>query len=464
MGTPVLEPSGHFLNAYLSGIEQRTYVVPPVYLVTAAGWFRVFGFGLVQMRSYSILWGLVLIVTLTLLTWKLCGRWEIALGSLLLNSCDFIVLWRAAEGRMDTMCVALGFAGQLAYLALRQRSLTLAVAVSQSLIALAMFTHPNAFMAELCLIFLAVRFDRTRLNWKLLPISAMPFAVGLLGWLPYILEAPRDFVAQFSANAAGRSGLRWKGIINPALGIGREFVIRYFSQFGKYSPSTGPMPLVTMLVPFYYFGIVWGCFRSRAIREDFGKRTLTLLTLAQMGMMTFLLGFKAPMYLICVVPLYNCLIALWFSEKWKRDDSVRALAALVVASYAAINIGTIAVKINEDPVERDYRPTIRLLKEYARQGRSIVGSAALGFDLDYARFRDDARFGRFTGFRPEVIVLDTSYQALLQAYIEDEPAVLVHSLNLLRDHYRLAYRNPSYEVHVRQPDIEKTKVILAPNR
>ncbi len=46
MGSNVLEPSGHFLNAYLSGIQERTYVVPPSHIVVLAWWFRIFGFTL----------------------------------------------------------------------------------------------------------------------------------------------------------------------------------------------------------------------------------------------------------------------------------------------------------------------------------------------------------------------------------------------------------------------------------
>ena len=38
MGTNVLEPSGHFLNAYLSGIQERTYLMVPNHMVALAGW------------------------------------------------------------------------------------------------------------------------------------------------------------------------------------------------------------------------------------------------------------------------------------------------------------------------------------------------------------------------------------------------------------------------------------------
>jgi hypothetical protein len=64
MGSNVVEPSGHFLNAYLQGIQERTYVVTANHLVGLAGWFRIWGFSLFTMRLYSILWGAITLLAL----------------------------------------------------------------------------------------------------------------------------------------------------------------------------------------------------------------------------------------------------------------------------------------------------------------------------------------------------------------------------------------------------------------
>ncbi len=62
-GTPSLVPTGSWLTDELTGINQYTYWNLPVALVAQAGWYRVFGFTLFTMRSLSILFGLLALVS-----------------------------------------------------------------------------------------------------------------------------------------------------------------------------------------------------------------------------------------------------------------------------------------------------------------------------------------------------------------------------------------------------------------
>jgi len=58
-GTSVLDLTAFFRTNNLTGIRQHTYWIAPLFPLAEAAWFRVMGFGLVQVRYLSILWGLV---------------------------------------------------------------------------------------------------------------------------------------------------------------------------------------------------------------------------------------------------------------------------------------------------------------------------------------------------------------------------------------------------------------------
>ena len=58
-GTTVLDPTASFRTNNLTGIHEHTYWMVPLFPLTEAAWFRAIGFGLMQARYLSILWGLV---------------------------------------------------------------------------------------------------------------------------------------------------------------------------------------------------------------------------------------------------------------------------------------------------------------------------------------------------------------------------------------------------------------------
>src|SRR3954454_505992 len=54
-GTSVLDPTASFRTNNLTGIRQHTYWIVPLFPLAEAAWFRVMGFGLMQLRYLSIL-------------------------------------------------------------------------------------------------------------------------------------------------------------------------------------------------------------------------------------------------------------------------------------------------------------------------------------------------------------------------------------------------------------------------
>ncbi len=173
MGTTVLEPaSSTWKSVKLTGIDRHTYWVMPLNLLVNAAGFRVFGFSIYSMRLLSLLWGLIALCAWGAILWKLTGQPLLTLGSLGLIAVDYHFLLQASDGRMDVMTVALGWSGVAAYLLLRERSFPLAVAVSQSLAAMAFFTHPNGAMLALILAVTTLYFDRRRVRFGTVALAA----------------------------------------------------------------------------------------------------------------------------------------------------------------------------------------------------------------------------------------------------------------------------------------------------
>jgi hypothetical protein len=148
-GTKTIDPQGYLLRPPLTHIDQRTYWVLPLNLLAQTGWYAIFGFGLIQMRLLTALFGVLAIIALYFWTLKLTGRALIASLAALLLAQDNIFLWRSADGRMDMMCLSLGLIGQAVYLVWRESNLNRAVLSGSVFICLAGLTHPNGVISLL---------------------------------------------------------------------------------------------------------------------------------------------------------------------------------------------------------------------------------------------------------------------------------------------------------------------------
>lgn len=156
MGTSVIEESNLGMT---TGIHQYTYWIMPVHVLTQAVWYKAFGFGLFSMRSISIVCGLLALAAWLSIMQSLSGDKKVILLALALVALDFAFIRSASTGRMDMMSAALNFTAFAAYLRLRNRNLTLAILVSQSLVVASGLTHPNGLLGFIGLAFLTFYFD-----------------------------------------------------------------------------------------------------------------------------------------------------------------------------------------------------------------------------------------------------------------------------------------------------------------
>jgi 4-amino-4-deoxy-L-arabinose transferase-like glycosyltransferase len=444
LSTSVVEPSGYYVNAYFRGAQQRTYFTVPIQLVALAGFFRAFGASAFSARLYSILWGVITLLILFYIVQRVFpGPWLAPLATLL-TAVDFVFLWSTADARMDAAASALGLASLAAYLHLREKHLDKAVAGSQALGACAVFTHPNSVLVVLALAVMACCFDRERLGircWRYLALTVLPYLfLGLL-WSLYILQSPKDFAAQFVANAAGHNSERFRTLIDPGIAIGKE-IDRHLSAYCIGGLWGGVMPGFEVLIPLLYLAaLVW--FLSGWRGHTPSVRMLFAYAVAMILGTTFLDGFKGYFYLIYLTPLYTAVLAAWLGNLWSRSAQGKCAAAAIALAFLALQLATSIQHIRADEYHRDYEPTVRELERDRAQGKTIVGTAALGFGLGFSGFKDDARLGKYSGLTPDVLVMDRSYRDYAGFYAAEEPAVFDHIVTLLSEDYRLSAQHGS---------------------
>jgi hypothetical protein len=455
MSTSVVEPSGYYLNAYFRGAQQRTYFNVPIQLIALAGWFRVFGASAFSARAYSICWGIVTLPILFYILWLLFPDPRVAALGALLTSIDFIFLWSTADARMEAAANALALGSLAAYLHFREKDFPKAVLYSQLLGAAAVFTHPNAALVVLMMAVLAWRFDRQKIRscgWRDLAVAAAPYLILGFFWSLYILQSPADFRAQFMANLSGHNGERFTKILHPDMAVLSE-IDRHLGAYFIGGLWGQVMQNWMILVPLLYLpAIIWLMLRSGG--KDERLNIFATYTVAMMLGMTFLNGFKGYFYLVYVVPLYNAVLGLWLLRLWSRSVSTKLVGTVIAACFVTMQLGISVAHIRADEYHRDYLPAIRELARDRAEGKTILGTAALGFGLGFSGLKDDARLGMYSGLTPDVLVLDRAYRLYANFYAAEEPAVFDHIVTLLSSKYRLASQHGSFWIFERRPDAD----------
>jgi hypothetical protein len=447
MGMSVVEPTGQFINANLHGLQERTYTFPPAHFVALAGWFRLFGFSTFLARLYSIFWSLITLAALFYILRKLFPDARVAPLALVLVSMEFIFLWSTADSRPDAMANCLATCSVALYLRLREGDLGRAIFASQMCAAAGVFAHFNALVVVIAWAGMVWYLDRARLKFRHLLFAGAPYLLFASAWSVYILEKPADFAAQFFPQAGW--GERWKGILRPDIAIGKE-IDRHLAAYCIDGVWTGVTNGWAVLVPLLYLSAAVAFVRSRGRLEKSARAFgvfAALLVLAT----TFLNGFKGYFYLIYVVPIYCVLLAAWLLNLWARSAGGKWAAAAIAALFAILQLSTSIKHIRADEYHRDFVPAVERLEQYRAQGKSIMGTAALGFGMNFTGFKDDIREGNYSGLTPDVLVIDRSYRNFAKMFEENEPQVFAHLVETLSTRYRLVSQYGSFWIFERTP-------------
>ena len=456
MGTSVLDPaSTTWKGVRLDGIDRHTYWAMPLDFLAEAAWFKLFGFGLFQLRLLSTLWGLAALLSWYFIVRTLVDDPGVALLAILLLGTEYYFLDRTSDGRMDAMSAAFAAAALAAYLGLRRRNLAAAMLSGHVLAAAAFFTHPNGgIMAFLALVFFALYFDRRALRPVHAAMAVLPYLAGGVAWGIYVLQDPAAFRAQFFSTAVAN---RWGGLLHPWTALQQEIAIRYMKQYGFGWWAHGAARLA-ILAPLSYAAALAAGFAVPEFRRHPGTRGLFVFTALYFVYMWLFEGFKTWLYLIHILPWFAAALAVCLAWMWRT----RVLPAPAVAALAAVLIGVQAARtvrlIRSDPYRNSYAPAVAFLESNAAGG-VVMGSAELGFRLGFRpTLVDDIRLGYGTGRRAEFIVVDDSrYADNLAAAADSERDVWRYTSRLLSEEYTPVYRHEGYVIYRRKADRRSQK-------
>jgi 4-amino-4-deoxy-L-arabinose transferase-like glycosyltransferase len=411
LATDVLEGAG----TWRAGMRRHFYWEPPLSFVVNAAVVKVFGFSLLTVRSVSIAFGLLAILSTFALVWKLTGSADIGLLAIALVSFDYFFLLGSSDGRMDAMCMALGLSGIASYVLLRDRSLAAAVVVSQTCVMASGLTHPNGVIWFVGLLFITVGLDLKRLRPRTVALACLPYIIGAAGWGAFIAQDPQDFKIQFLGNvqeSGNSNGSLQHPLKNPLKAIGAEITERYAHPFGLAGARSFVNRLKGLVLSAYLMALVVA-IASRSIRHSaVGRCILTLIAIA-FFMMTFVDGNKMSYYLIHITPLLAIITALVLWSAMERRGIAKWVAVGVAAGLVCLQAGGVWYRIRENTYQNMYLPTISVIRMNTGANDLIIGTSALFWSLHTERtILDDFRLGFYSHKQGDVIVLSPFYKAL----------------------------------------------------
>jgi hypothetical protein len=444
-GTTVLDPTASFRTNNLTGIHEHTYWIVPLFPLAEAAWFRAIGFGLMQARYLSILWGLVALLAWYRLLKILTGDERVAVLALGLMAVDFTVLWTSSVGRMDMMAAALGGASLTAFLLLRERNFTRAVLLSQSLVVAAGLTHPMAAGYCCGLAALTLYNDRKRIRIRHVLVAVVPYVAGTIAWGLYIKQAPRDFLAQFGGNAADR-GLP---ITDPMAILHSQITVRFLYMFGM-APDTRGFSHSKILILAAYAAGVLGVVLNRELRSRRGIRSLLLVSGLSLAVMISLDREAQHQYLIHFVVWMISLTAVAAVWCWDHRPAARWVLSAGLLLVVLLQVATTGRRVSQRAYSTIYLATTGYLKEHSRGRDTIMGSAELWFELANVRVVDDPRLGYRSGNRPDFVVIDRNrYAEWIPQYEQREPQTYRYIHTMMSREFHQVLENSGYTVYAR---------------
>ena len=436
------------------GMEHHTYWVMPLQPLALSFWYRVFGFGVFSTRSLSIVWGLVAMVSWFIIVRSLFKRTSLALLVVALLSCDYIFIVCASSGRMDMMSAALGFAGFATYLLLRERSLTWAILLSQSLVVMSGLTHPMGLLPFFGLIGLSLYFDRKRIGFKHVAIALIPYVIGGVAWGSYILQDPSSFYSQFLANATMGSdepiGSRFEGLVSPLTGLRLELTQRYFANFGLGRRDTSATQIKILFLVLYVAG-VFGSLFVRQIRRTANYKLLLGVTLIYFLGLTIIDSQKQFYYLVHIVPFYLTMCGLFISWCWVRPNMFGKALALVLGAIGIVEIAALGYRMRRNNYRNSFQPVATFLKQNATAQSSIAATPGVALGLGFPdNVLSDPLFGYNSKRRFDYIVIDPESAYTIERSKERGQQTYEYTVRLLADYYSLVYDHGSYTVYSRK--------------
>jgi 4-amino-4-deoxy-L-arabinose transferase-like glycosyltransferase len=423
-------------------MDYYTFHMPPLSFVFQAGWFALFDFGVFQMRALSALFGVLLIVSIYALTRRITDNHWVALLTTLIVATDYNFTRVAADGRMDMMSAAWGFAAAAVFVNLREKRFGWAVLLSQALVVASGLTHPAGVLHFLGVGALILFYDRRRFKLRHALLGGLPFLVGALAWGQYILQDVEAFRVHFFGNYGGRED---RIIMLPLAELDR-----YLSPaFGIGDQVTGLARLKILQLVAFWGAVLVILVASRIRVESKIGPIFILLGIFMLAMAIILSGSGLP-YLVHIIPLYAAVLAsvLWLAIR--RPGILRLVAVVSVTLLVAIQAGgPIAKYFNQNSYQTIYLPAVERISDLRQPGDVIIASSEFGFAFGYeGEIVDDYYLGTRGGRTGEIVVINGGYRKVYADMSQNDPEALQNITHLLKTRYAHVDNFGEYEIFV----------------
>jgi len=272
---------------------------PPLYFLSQAAVFDIFGISLFKIRFLSLFFGVVGLCALYYLLRKITDNKIIIFISLLLISINPYYVQSTSIARSDIMASALSLVAFALYINLREKNFILAILLSNVFVCLSGLTHPVGIAGLVALFFLAIYLDRKRINFKIILLGLSPYIIGGILWFIYIFPDFNLFFAKFGGHVTGAGEGSGEGNI-----IVREFVYRYFLNSYGVLPdsynifSVSKLILKLSVIGFYFFNLIVGIFVFKEKRQ----KTIWWMLIIYFLTLTLIFTNKTASYLVWITP------------------------------------------------------------------------------------------------------------------------------------------------------------------
>ncbi len=443
-GTTTVEESATFRQVRLDGIRQYTYWIMPAYPLVQALWGKIAGFGMMQTRSVSVIFGVIALLSWAFLIKKLSSSNGVALLAVAILAIDQHFIYSAGHGRMDMMTVALGASGLAAFVGLRERNLDRAVLFSCTLTAAAFFTHPLGLLWFVSLTILAALLDFRKIRIKHFILAAAPYFVFGLLWSIYIFQRPDLFFLQFGGNASDR----WGFFSAPLAELWREIRVRYLFNFGIGDGLSRAGRIKIFILAGYLMSLI-GILSVKNLREQMLSRFLLLIALQQFVMLLLLDGLKQHYYMIYVAPTLTAILAVFVTWLWRQNKPLKVVSAAMLLTIAGIHSSVHFLRFKRDDYHTRYLAAGNALNQNAQPNDLIMATSEFWFVLNHKEnLVDDFRLGYLTGKKPVFVVMDSlHYKDWIPNLTKNENATYQFIENLLQNDYLIIYEDDTYQVY-----------------
>ena len=434
------------------GIGRRTYNVLPGGLLYLAPWFLVFPATIVVTRLAFLLWAAVLLAACFVFLHRLTANRTHALLAVILFSLHFSFILAASKSRVDVMAAALGMAALASYVELRRRSLRLAAFVGSGLAVAACLTHPQGVLYAICFIILAAALDRLSFSTIHCALAAVPLAVCGALWLWYVSQDPAGAVSQLIQNHQGQG--RFPQSFNPWHALWREIFQRYLHRDAAAS-GTPIGKLILLLITLASAAVI---MFTKPLKQQPGVRLLLFLSATILTVETLLENSKERAYLIHAEIFYSALIAVVALHYWQAGRWRRHFALLTVATYLAISVGGVVIRLRADfneVSESGFRSALAFLQTHVSARDLVSGYRTFWFECCGAGHNlvEDPALGITTGSPPQYFVnevhLNTDRLTALERYRKENPALL-RSIQERGNQFQLIYDYAGYQIYRRR--------------